>query len=716
MKTMTWYKTDILTRQDILNFIDHYKKTKPRITGFDTETDGLHIIKAKPFLIVIGYMDIENKKGYTYSFDFEQTPELTPTFMYAFIKLFNKSEKVVGHNTSFDLHMLHNIGYPNLFEHNITDNQIYIRLGHDALSKRHGGVPMKLKTYAKKYIDPRATEDEKKIKQEISRLTRERNQKLKTMLAGIPLPEKYKVTGRERGWTIGIINEILKDKLMEIDDLDEKVASVFKEWLRTTKRPTNYKNLNREKVRAYAHKDVIYTLEIYYSIHEVAYNRGQKEVIEREEQLIHPLYRMERVGFRFNREYTLKAKEKMKRYILRKRERMYQLARKRFDVGQHELIKRILRSRFDLNVPSTGEDVLKKMEVDDPEAQEFIDTLSELRTLEKWYSTYIIRWLKEEHEGRIYTTIHQSGAVSGRVSSDFQQFPKEGIKDENDELLFHPRRMIQVTGDGYDRILFIDYSQIELRIQAIYTLMVSDGDLNLCRAYMPFKCKTASGERFDPFNKNHINRWNSGEWYLEEDPEKKWQPLDVHTETTKNIFPGHEEGTKEFKKLRAIGKMTNFACNYGASAGALAAQLGNDRQLGEKAFKAYLKTFPKVRDYRNYIQRTMDRYGYVENLFGRRYYNTSAHNAQNYMIQGSGADFLKQKIIELDKFLRRNRHKTRMQMNIHDEISFELHNDDPDNLPDKLQHIMEQLAGTPVPIVADKEITDTTWDEKRDME
>ena len=85
----------------------------------------------------------------------------------------------------------------------------------------------------------------------------------------------------------------------------------------------------------------------------------------------------------------------------------------------------------------------------------------------------------------LYTTINLNTAVTGRVSSDFQQFPKYAIKTLDGIELFHPRKLF-IVPDGYKGIVYLDYSQIELRVQALYTILVGEGDLNLCRAYMPY--------------------------------------------------------------------------------------------------------------------------------------------------------------------------------------------------------------------------------------
>ena len=181
-------------------------------------------------------------------------------------------------------------------------------------------------------------------------------------------------------------------------------------------------------------------------------------------------------------------------------------------------MKRILKDKYNLTVKSTGNEALSilKNSTDNEAVKEFITVLQELRTLEKWYSAYIIRFQKDlKFNDKLYTTINQVGAVSGRVTSDFQQFPKKPIKTIDGKELFHPRRIIKTD----TAIVYLDYSQIELRFQALYTIIIGKPDFNMCRAYMPYKCISKEGIPFDYNNPEHIKNWNK-EWYHEENPER----------------------------------------------------------------------------------------------------------------------------------------------------------------------------------------------------
>jgi DNA polymerase-1 len=279
------------------------------------------------------------------------------------------------------------------------------------------------------------------------------------------------------------------------------------------------------------------------------------------------------------------------------------------------------------------------------------------------------------------------------VTSDFQQFPKKGIKDSSGELLFHPRRIVLAP----HAIAYLDYSQIELRVQAFYTMLVGHPDKNLCRAYMPFDC---------------IER--DGKYYLAEDTTKEWQPVDVHAETTK-AATGFDESHPEFDILRTvIGKRVNFSKNYGAQLKRVKEMFPDktDEEC-QRINDSYYTAFPGVKFYHNYCNDRAARFSNTQSLFGIRYYNVSGHKLKNLLVQGSSAHLLKHKIVEIHNLLRGQGSHIRIQMQIHDELSFEVYDDIGFSFIPKIKALMEDWPDCTVPIVAECEVTYTNWAEKR---
>jgi DNA polymerase-1 len=558
---------------------------------------------------------------------------------------------VVGHNIKFDLHMLENIGVK-YFSENLTDTMILARLALDTDEV----FSLALKSLATKYIDGTAADDQKVIKSALMKLNK-------------------------------------ADKSKEHNYLDIYKMQEY-----------------RQAMIDYALNDTEITLQLAKKLIDVVQARRQEDTFKLENAIILPLFRMERVGLKIDRAYLQDRKKFFDEFISQKRATLHKLTGENFSVGQHKNIKEwFLKNGIELASSDDGamESVSKSA---DGNAREVAKLIQELRSLEKWYSVYIIRMLdKSEFDGRAYTQINANSAITGRLSSDFQQFPKYAILDEEGKEIFHPRRMVITTGEGYNKIAYLDYSQIELRVQANYTYEISGGDLNMCRAYMPHKCVDASKVEFDP--KIHAKDIFTKDWFTIEKG-IKWKPTDLHSATTKEAFPDVPEDSDEFKRLRGLGKATNFAKNYGATKNALMEQFGFEESIADKLDKAYYQAFPKILDYQTLVRKIYYQRGYVRNMYGRRYYMTDkrfVYRLYNYLVQGSCADMLKSKIVDVDNLL--TPYKSRFQMNIHDEMSFEIYEGE-EFLVEKIKAIMEDVPKMIVPVVAEVELTSKNWAEK----
>ena len=714
-----WEHHDIETAADANAMAKQFKQGTHLAGAFDTETTGLHIILDRPFLFQFGWVDTDFQ-GYTYAVDLEKHPKLAHDVIKYWHTQAATLPVYLAHNVKFDLHMLTNIGLP-YTESNISDTLFYIRYAHDALTPRWGGPPLALKDYAARYITPSAKLHEQLLKQERTAIAKAYNQKLVDKLK--PL-----------GYNLKRIDDLFKDCVFTADDLPDDAREVYFDWYnndlprwlqekvtaRVESDMIQYNKLNRQTVVKYAHLDIVWVLEIWLKLNPVLHARGNERGVEIENQLIYPLLEMERVGFKIRKEYLLECRDKMKTYILQRRNRLYELAGEHIKVGQSARIVQLMQERFGQTVESSSAEVLDRLASDlqranaQPECVEFIRVLDELRTLEKWYAVYILRFIRDlQHTDRLYTTIHQVGTVSGRVTSDFQQFPKDAIKTVDGEELFQPRKMVTIT-EGYDAIVYLDYSQIELRFQALYTILVGNPDLNLCRAYMPYQCVSESGEEFNYSNPEHIRHWKDP-WFYKEDPTKAWTPTDVHGATTKAAFD-IDETHPDFHRLRYVGKRVNFAKNYGAQYGKICQMFPEyDAERCRKIDAAYYTAFPGVKAYHAYCY-DRQQYSYTTNLFGIRYYNVSGHKLINMLVQGSAAFYLKLKIIQLYNYSKEHNLKTRWQMQIHDELSWEHHIDDDPAEFFEFKRIMEDWDEALVPIVADMEVTTTTWAEKVEVE
>ena len=724
MRRLRDIQTEIETKQDLIDAIRLFKSGKPEVIFFDTETDGIHIKNSKPFLLQFGFI-INVNELHVFYVDRELYPDLFNQCILTMFKLAEKCEHLCGHNVKFDLHMLANLGFE-YKGNNVTDTMVRIRAAHDALTQENGGPPLGLKEYATMYIDRSAKLHEHELTAERQSIAKEYNVDLKNKLRAI-----------DKIWTMKYLDEYFKDVLHNVDTLPDNVKDVYTAWYNSIPEAIRdnmylgkvessdipYNLLNRETLKTYAGYDIVWTAEIYEITADAIEARQTEEQLKREEAVIIPCFHMERCGFQMNKEYIINVTKDMAEYLKTQREKLYNLIGKEISVNANPTVKEILNTKYELGVASTGKDALArlydelKIEQPDSDVVKFIGLVQELRTLEKWYSTYLLRFIKEMKKGdRIYTQINQVGTVSGRVTSDFQQFPKFGINKDDGTPLFHPRNMIAVT-PGYKGIAYLDYSQIELRLQALYTILVGSPDLNLCRAYMPYKCVLESGELFDYKNPEHIKHSYDWKWYYEEDKEKEWIPTDVHAATTHIAFPDIDIHSEEFKKLRGkVGKRVNFAKNYGAQFNRIKVLFPDyDDETIHRIDDAYYQAFPGVKKYHEYCYEICNTAPYAVNLFGVKYYGLSGHKLINCLVQGSGAYFLKEKICALDKYITENKLKSRMQMQIHDEISFEIAEGEEEHVY-KFKEIMQVFDDAYVPVIADLEFTTTTWGEKYECE
>jgi DNA polymerase-1 len=311
--------------------------------------------------------------------------------------------------------------------------------------------------------------------------------------------------------------------------------------------------------------------------------------------------------------------------------------------------------------------------------------------------------------------MNQFNPISGRFSGDMQQSPKDRIVNEDGEEIFHPRKAFTTT---QDYMYFIDFSQIELRAQAHYTLPFG-GDVNLCRAYMPFKCKHYIGG----FEFKDINDWNekqadgSSAWIMENG--KAWTPTDVHSATAIKALQAMDIDPesldeKQFKKWRSIGKSFNFMRNYGGGDTKAAQVLEIELEQAKAMNRGYTEAFPTVVQYQKWVDSVMEKQGYIQNLYGRRYYINNPnrfYKCANYMIQGSCADMLKEKMILIDRYIKDKKLKMRMVLCVHDELIFDVPIGEEKHIT-SIRQMMEDAPNIHVPIVAEVERTTTTWADK----
>ena len=295
-----------------------------------------------------------------------------------------------------------------------------------------------------------------------------------------------------------------------------------------------------------------------------------------------------------------------------------------------------------------------------------VEIVQKHRDVTKLCGTYLEAVLQKSHQGRLYCSLNQVGARTGRFSSsepNLQNIPRNDVSSP-----INLRKAFICESDS--KMLLIDLSQIELRILAHY-------------AKEPAMIETLTDRAGD-----------------------------LHARTAIEMFG------EVNKELRTVAKTLNFAIVYGAGGAALVEQLTKalpNKKISlsqAKDFKQkYLKGYPAVQSFLWAVQNTINSRGYVVGKSGRRYFceKDKAYRASNYLIQGESAMIMKNMMCKVDALLKGK--KTHMVNIIHDEFLMRLHKDE-EYLIQELLAVIEDLTTWRVPLYANAEISETNWAEK----
>ena len=724
------YKTkELKTLEDIEEMKQDFQKDFDKIKyfGYDTETTGLSFIEDKPFLLIFGFAHNI----------YHWNPATLKEATYAMFDVVKQANKMLfAHNAKYDFHMLTNIGTPIPEEIELSDSITLFRL-ISSCDDEHAS--MRLEKLGEKFVDPDAKFASDLIKEILHNLKKDRKKEVCNnykMLTG--------AKSAEAEWNKYLKRVRFITKYHECFD-DYKEPNYYDAYLQ-----------DPEMFVSYGIDDVVIMLEALEKMGKIyakkyfdsKTNAIDTRIWKQENKLIRAIADMERNGFKVDVDYLIESHYRIEKFKEELYAKLHKLTGDDWNVGQHDKIKEFFKNKYDITLEKSDKKAITDLQSHENEDVQMIARLIiKLRTVDKWLSTYIDGILNKiievNGEWKLFTSVNNNGAVSGRVSCDLQQMPKLGINetdkdangdemflidesltDDEDHELFHPRKFI-IPSDGYT-LYFGDFSQMELRIQAFYTILVGHTDYNLCRAYMPYDCYTLNPTtwekiEFDYTNREHIKHAYDWEWFNNKD-NKEWEPTDLHTKTTLTAFPewADKTDTKEFKKKwRYLGKSTNFAKNYGCGAKTLASNLGVDLDIATKLSNAYNNAYPGVIQYQQAVQAEMNIKGYVTNLYGRRYYIENSSNfykANNYVIQGSGADALKEAEIKIYEYLKDK--KSRFILPIHDELAIEVHPDEESFVPKKIKEFMEGCNDVIkyVPMLVEFEKTTTNWSEKKEIE
>ncbi len=456
----------------------------------------------------------------------------------------------------------------------------------------------------------------------------------------------------------------------------------------------NYSLGSVELIGPYCEKDVYYTYKLYNELLPKVESSGQLDVLHMQYDLTRVLYEMECTGVKIDTDYAQESINKVKDQQARVEQQIYALVGKEFnmrstvELGEvfHELgIYSSLKTQK--GAESWSEKALK--EIDHPLAI----LIRQYRALYKLSSTYLEPYLETEI---LHTSFCNWGTITGRLSSrepNLQNIPRthfklenldldvtttqddwgfkgEGYYDEKDPTQVAMRRLF-IPREDYQFVSF-DYSQMEVRVFLSYL--------------------------DNPEMQDLLNRTD----------------VDFHSETAKIAF-GSDETHPEFKEHRQMAKSITFGIMYGIGTWLLSQQMQTTMPKAAQYKKRYLDSITGAKEFIDGVEKAVEDRGWIKNRYGRVYkvLPEFSYKGVNYLVQGTSADILNERLIEISEFLADK--KSRMLLQVHDEIIFEIHNTEMDSIIEPIVNLM-QSNSLNIPLFVDQEICTPSWANKQDVQ
>ena len=439
-----------------------------------------------------------------------------------------------------------------------------------------------------------------------------------------------------------------------------------------------FNQVNLESGSHYAAEDADITFRCYELLKEKLSQKPELEKVLSEIDLpmIKVLSEVEQNGALIDPEVLRIQSNNLGQRISGLEEKAFSEAGKEFNLASTKDLREIFFEEMNMPVmkktpggqPSTDESVLQDLARD----YELPKILLEHRTLAKLKNTYTDS-LPEQISpttGRIHTSYLQAVTTTGRLSSADPNLQNIPIKTEEGRMI----RNAFVAPKG-QKLLSIDYSQIELRIMA-----------HLSK------------------DKGMIKAFKNGE--------------DIHSATAAEVFgnPGEAASEEDRRSAKAI----NFGLIYGMSAFGLGKALGIPRNMAQEYIDSYFAKYPGVKLYMEQTKEIAREKGFVETLFGRRLYLPGIHSGRtrqaaeraaiNAPMQGTAADIMKIAMINIQDWLEKENAKAKMILQVHDEVILEVATKEADSVALKISEIMSQAAQLSVPLEVESGIADN-WGE-----
>lgn len=409
--------------------------------------------------------------------------------------------------------------------------------------------------------------------------------------------------------------------------------------------------LNPEKVKDYACEDADITWQLKPLLEEKLKKFDlEKLFTEVEMPLCMVLADMEYYGVTIDSEALNEIAEELRKELIKLEGQIHKMAGTEFNIASPKQLGEVLFEKLKVTDKpkrtktkqyATGEEVLEKL----ADKHEIIPAILEFRGLSKLLNTYVeaLPKLVNNKTGRIHTSYNQAVTSTGRLSSTNPNLQNIPIRDEKGKII----RKAFIPGDDDHVLLAADYSQIELRIMA---------HLSQDKAML------------DAFENDE----------------------DIHQMTASKLFGVKPEDVT--REQRGQAKGVNFGIIYGISAYGLSQNTGISNKEAKKLIDSYFETYPQVKEYMDESISKAKEKGYAETIMGRKRFlpdinsanrtvrGAAERNAINAPIQGSSADMIKVAMVKIHEKLREENLKSRMIMQVHDEVIVDTHKDEEEKV------------------------------------
>ena len=432
------------------------------------------------------------------------------------------------------------------------------------------------------------------------------------------------------------------------------------------------KDVELEVIAEYATEDADITFQLYEVLKPALVEKGLLGLLmDVEMPLVLVLEAMERQGVKVDIDFLKEYSNQLLGQVRTVQSAIFSDAGNVFNIASAQQVGKILFEQLKLSDKpkktktgqyQTDEETLNSLLGKHPIVQNIMD----FRALQKLKSTYVdaLPLLVDANTGRVHTHFNQAVAATGRLSSQNPNLQNIPIRTE----LGREIRKAFVSKGADTTLLSLDYSQIELRIIAHIS-----GDPGMQEAFQ--------------------------------------QGIDIHTATAAKVWGVAIDDVD--KEMRRKAKTVNFGIIYGISAFGLSQRVGISRGEAKEIIENYFKQFGGIKRYMDETVNKARENGYVETILGRRRYmrdinsanavmrGFAERNAINAPIQGSAADMIKVAMIHIHNWLNDEKLKTRMILQVHDELLFDVPNDELELVEAKIKYLMENSMPLGIPVVVE---------------